>query len=304
MGYNGIILKKSISITKIYSIHYFEYMSNFSFDGETHDFWEFVCVDKGEVGVTADKKYTILKRGDIAFHQPNEFHNVQATGKIAPNLVVISFQCPDEAIFFFKNQILRIDETERNLLANIIMEARRCFDCRLDDPYLQNMPLKEPDLFGAGQLICLYLEQLLIHLIRRYSNPLIPHRQIIKTEPPKSTKSKNDAEVFNRVTDYLGSRLDSSVTIEQICKENLIGRSHLQKVFKERCGLGIIEYFSLMKINAAKEMIRTNHLNFTQISEQLGYSSIHYFSRQFKKITGMTPSEYAHSIKAMAEGSF
>lgn len=51
-------------------------------------------------------------------------------------------------------------------------------------------------------------------------------------------------------------------------------------------------------------MIRTNRMNFTQISEHLGYTSIHYFSRQFKKVTGMTPSEYASSIKAMAEGSF
>ena len=77
MSYNGVILKKSISINKIYSIHYFEYMSNFSFEGETHDFWEFICVDKGEVNVTAGSDTTILKRGDIAFHQPNEFHSVQ-----------------------------------------------------------------------------------------------------------------------------------------------------------------------------------------------------------------------------------
>ncbi len=304
MSYHGTILKKSITISKIYSIHYFEYMNNFSFCGETHDFWEFICVDKGEVGVTADEKFTILKRGDIAFHQPNEFHNVQATGKIAPNLVVISFQCKDNAMTFFRNQVLRIDETEHNLLANIIIEARRCFDCRLDDPYLQNMPQKEPDMFGAEQLICLYLEQLLIHLIRRYANPLASHRKIVKTAPLKSIKNKNDAEIFNRITDYMENHLDSTITIEQICKDNLIGRAQLQKIFKEQCGLGIIEYFSLLKVNAAKEMIRTNYLNFTQISEQLGYSSIHYFSRQFKKITGMTPSEYAQSIKAMAEGVF
>ena len=68
--------------------------------------------------------------------------------------------------------------------------------------------------------------------------------------------------------------------------------------------MGVIEYFSLMKINIAKELIRTNRMNFTQISEHLGYTSIHYFSRQFKKITGMTPSEYVTSIKAMADGSF
>ncbi len=59
-----------------------------------------------------------------------------------------------------------------------------------------------------------------------------------------------------------------------------------------------------MKIDTAKELIRTERLNFTQISERLGYTSIHYFSRRFKKETGMTPSDYASSIKAMAEGKF
>ena len=304
MGYRGTVLKNSITINKIYSIHYFEYMSDFSFEGESHNFWEFICVDKGEVGVTAGKTFTILKKGDVAFHQPNEFHNVQATGTIAPNLVVISFQCDDEAMRFFKKRILRIDEMERNLLADIIIEARHCFDCRLDDPYLQNMPQKEPEMFGAEQLICLYLEYFLIHLIRRYSNPIVLRKRPARIETPKSTKQKSDTEIFNRVVDYLENHINATVTIEQICKDNLIGRSQLQKIFKERCNLGIIEYFSLMKVNAAKEMIRTNRMNFTQISEQLGYSSIHYFSRQFKKVTGMTPSEYASSIKAMADGSF
>lgn len=304
MGYDGITLHNSINIGKIYSIHYFEYMNDFSFEGESHNFWEFICVDKGEVGVTAGDSFTILKRGDIAFHQPNEFHNVQAVSGIAPNLVVISFQCTDDAMRFFKKKILQIDETERNLLADIIIEARRCFDCRLDDPYLQNMPMKEPDLFGAEQMIHLLLTQFIIHLIRRYSAPLMLHKRLPRFESIKATKSRSDTEVFNRIVGYLEEKLNTRVTIEQICHDNLIGRSQLQKIFKEQCNMGIIEYFSLMKINAAKELMRTNQMNFTQISEHLGYTSIHYFSRQFKKVTGMTPSEYASSIKAMADGSF
>lgn len=303
MAYIGIELKNSITIDRIYSIHYFEYMSDFSFEGEAHNFWEFICVDKGEVGVTAGNSFHILKKGEVAFHAPNEFHNVQATGNIAPNLVVISFQCTDEAMRFFKNRILRVDETEQNLLADIIIEARHCFDCRLDDPYLENMPQKEADSFGAEQLIRIHLEYFLIHLIRRYSNSIISKRPLA-IAAPKSTKSKSDAEIFNRVITYLENNINKRITIETICHDNLIGRSQLQKIFKERCNLGIIEYFSLLKINTAKELIRTGHMNFTQISEQLGYTSIHYFSRQFKKTTGMTPSEYASSIKAMADGSF
>ena len=54
-------------------------------------------------------------------------------------------------------------------------------------------------------------------------------------------------------------------------------------------------------MDLAKQMIRENHYNFTQIADTLGFSSIHYFSRQFKRITGMTPSEYASSIKALSD---
>ena len=83
-------------------------------------------------------------------------------------------------MYFFNDRILRIDETERNLLADIIIEARRCFDCRLDDPYLQNMPLKDSDVFGAQQMIKLYLQHFLIHLIRRYSNPVVLQKNFQK----------------------------------------------------------------------------------------------------------------------------
>lgn len=305
MAYHGVDLKDSISIKRIYSIHYFEYMSNFSFAGESHDFWEFICVDKGKVGVTAGKTFHTLKQGEILFHPPNEFHNVKATGDIAPNLVVISFSCDSEDILFAQKRLFKVDEIERSLLANIIIEARRCFDCRLDDPYLENMPLKQSDKYGSQQMILLYLEQFLIHLIRRYSSPSPVRKRFTGSiSSPESIHAKNDAESFTRITDYLETNLASHITIDQICRDNMIGRSQLQKLFKKRTSLGVIEYFSHMKIDAAKELIRTGQMNFTQISEQLGYSSIHYFSRQFKKITGMTPSEYASSIKSITDGSF
>ena len=43
-----------------------------------------------------------------------------------------------------------------------------------------------------------------------------------------------------------------------------------------------MECFNQMKINSAKQMIRNQQMNFTQIADALGYTSVHYFSRQFK----------------------
>lgn len=298
MSYTGVTLDELIQIKTLYSVHYFEYMSDFSFGGESHDFWEFIYVDKGEVGITADTAKHILKKGEIAFHKPNEFHDVTATGYSAPNLIVVSFQCTSPYVSFFENKILKIEHPEKQLLANIILEAQNCFEGSLNDTY-QTTLIEKHDVFAGKQLIRNYLEQFLLHIIRRYDHTSSLYKDLAKTP-----KASVDSDIFDRVTAYLDANIRCKLSIDQICRANLIGRSQLQKLFNDKTGLGVIDYFSKLKIESAKELIRMNKMNFTQISEYLGYSSIHYFSRQFKKIAGMTPSEYASSIKALTNRKF
>ena len=114
MAYCPIRLAVDLDVEEIITVHYFEYRNDFSFEGESHDFWEFLCVDKGEVQVRAGTETYLLKKGEMIFHKPNEFHSVMATGQSAPNLVVISFSCHSEAMRFFENALLTIGEEERS----------------------------------------------------------------------------------------------------------------------------------------------------------------------------------------------
>ena len=98
MDYVKTLLKNELTIKRIVTLHYFEYTRDYIFDGESHDFWEFLVVDKGEVEVMAGSNGYRLKQGEIIFHKPKEFHNVWANGKVAPNLIVIAFECNSEAI--------------------------------------------------------------------------------------------------------------------------------------------------------------------------------------------------------------
>lgn len=297
MNFTGLKPHICISIDEIFTIYYFEYTNTFSFPGESHDFWEFICVDKGEIQITGGSQHYLLKKGDIAFHQPLEFHDVHGTGKTASNLIVMSFQCTGSDMDFFREKIFHIDETERMLLANIIQEARQCF------PSLLHYPLvpKENAPFGSEQMIKIYLEQFLIHIYRRCSKPLVIDKKLSSLALTKINKLNNDTVLFHHIAEYLEQNLHKQVNIDQICRDHLISRSQLQTIFKENCGQSVIDYYLNMKIDTAKLMIRNHNMNFTQISEALGYSSIHYFSRQFKKITGMTPSEYASSIKVIED---
>ena len=78
MTYVKTTLQHSIDIDAIITLHYFEYMKNFEFKGESHNFWEFLYVDKGTVAVRADDTWTTLYTGDIIFHQRNEFHAIKS----------------------------------------------------------------------------------------------------------------------------------------------------------------------------------------------------------------------------------
>ena len=297
MAYKSVVLEDSVTINRIISVHYFQYMSDFSFPGESHDFWELVCVDRGEIDALAGDRRLTLKKGNILFHKPNEFHNVLTNGKVSPSLVVIGFECHSPAIKSFEDQLMSVQDTEKELMAQIIVEARNTFSGRLDDPYQEELIFNsEPLTFGSAQLISHYLEQLIIHLYRRYFSYSLPVRS---SRFLAEASSGNDT--YNRIVRYMEEHLGERMTIDRICRDNLVGRSQLQKLFRDTKGCGVLEFFSMMKIDTAKQMIRDNQLNFTQIADRLGYSSIHYFSRQFKQITTMTPSEYATSIRLLSE---
>ena len=297
MAYKSVVLEDSVTINRIISVHYFQYMSDCSFPGESHDFWELVCVDRGEIDALAGDRRLTLKKGNILFHKPNEFHNVLTNGKVSPSLVVIGFECHSPAIKSFEDQLMSVQDTEKELLAQIIVEARNTFSGRLDDPYQEELIFNsEPLTFGSAQLISHYLEQLMIHLYRRYFSYSLPVRS---SRFLAEASSGNDT--YNRIVRYMEEHLGERMTIDRICRDNLVGRSQLQKLFRDTKGCGVIEFFSMMKIDTAKQMIRDNQLNFTQIADRLGYNSIHYFSRQFKQITTMTPSEYATSIRLLSE---
>ena len=289
MSFRPISLARPVAVEQVVTVHYFEYSSSYYFEGERHDFWEFLYVDKGEVDVIAGEARHSLRRGQLIFHAPGEFHALRANGVVAPNLVVVSFCCAGPAMDFFRGKILPAGDGERALLGRIVAEGRAAFSTPLDDPATTAMERSPSAPFGAEQLLGAAVEELLIRLIRRGEAPPPP--------PPSVINATGRAELFDRVRAYLEANLGRGLTLEEVCRDNLVGRSRLQQVFRDRTGGGVMVFFGSLKIEAAKGLIREGRKNFTEIAGELGYQSIYYFSRHFKKATGMSPSEYASSVK-------
>lgn len=289
--YSFTTVDRVLHIDALVTVHYFEYTKDYSFPGEAHPFWELVYVDKGEVDATADGTVRHLRQGDILFHKPAEFHSLYANGVVAPNLVVIAFVCESAAMQRFEDALYKAGETERNLLAAIVAEAKSAFQNPLDDPATKALIRADEPRFAAEQMAALRLEQLLILLSRREESS--PTKRI-----SSSIKVRSDHELVNRIIAFMEENTYGNLTFADVCRFSAQSATNLKTIFKSVTGVGVMSYYRNLKIEEAKRMLREGDGNITQIADRLGYTSVHYFSRYFKRVTGMTPSEYTLSIQA------
>ncbi len=278
-----------IKISALVTLHHFNYAPNFLFTGEKHDFWEMAFVEKGEVGVMAESTGYALHSGEAIFHKPNEYHNIWAN---SPNssVIIISFSCNDKHMDYFKGKILSFGDEERRLLNLILEEGSRCFAEPLDILYQTRLVFSENAPFASSQLLKNYLEALLILLIRRGA-------QISNTARTSDTVKKHNEQmiadsIIRLLTEHIS---DQHFSLDTVCSSVCFSKSYLKRLFKNHTGFSIIDYYNNLKIQKAKLMLHQSDSSVTEISETLGFSSIHYFSRMFKQRTGLSPSEYKKS---------
>ncbi|MDA3731769.1 AraC family transcriptional regulator [Niameybacter massiliensis] len=293
MTYISTKLRSSVQVSHIITIHYFEYMKDFYFAGEVHNFWEFLCVDKGEVEVQADDKMHHLKQGDIIFHKPMEFHAIKSIGHSAPNLIAISFKSSSPIMDCLQNKHLTLGSNDKKLISKIISEASQAFSTPLNVPAVEQITRAKEVDFGAEQLIKIHLEELLIGFIRRILTTPSDYSPV----SPMVTKE----HTFEHICHYLEKHICDRLSVPIICNDNLISKSCLQELFHSKVNIGVMEYFNRHKIDLAKQLIRENEKNLSQIADYLSYSSLAHFSKQFKRFTGMSPTEYGSSIKLLSE---
>ena len=290
MNYTGSKFNIDILITKLYSVHYFEYSKNYKFTGESHDFWEFVYVDKGEITAVAGDKNIDLHQGEIIFHRPNEWHNIIANGVTAANVAISSFECSSPAMDFFCGKVMSVGQEQKNLIAKIISEFTNAFSTPLNNPHTYQLDRKADSPIGSEQLIKQYLCELLIQLIRQGTHA--QQRTLININIENT--------MANTLVNYMLDNLHRSINIKELVSYINSNKMTVTRTFKNCFGMSPIEYFIHLKIEVAKKYLREDNYNITQISELLGYSGIHYFSSQFKKCTGMSPTEYSMSAKSMS----
>lgn len=299
MTYIKTKITNEIQIDELITVHYFEYMKDFYFKGESHDFWEFMFVDRGSMLVNADQVTIPLEANDIIFHAPNEFHSMRSTGRIPPNIVAISFTSTSPIMKEFIHRTFTLDEREKALITKILEEASSAFASPLYEPSVESITLSEQADFGCLQLIKNHLEELLILIKRNHLDGATS--PILKDKKPSHHSRNQQLSTYEQIQEYLDFHICEPLTVMDICDYFSLSRSTLQALYHQHHNCGVIDTFHRLKLNRAKELIRSGRMNTTEIAMFLGYSSLQHFSRMFKKYNGIPPSQYTHSVKHINE---
>lgn len=112
----------------------------------------------------------------------------------------------------------------------------------------------------------------------------------------RAVKGNTGNDIVEIVAHYFAENIERHLTLAEVAAYSGLSASRLSAVFKERTGHSPLNYFNLMKIRRACELLDNTGLKLSQISFKLGIDDQYYFSRLFSKIMGMSPKAYRNRL--------
>ena len=264
-------LRRQIQVSSIYTFFYQEKEKGFTFPGEGHEPLELTYVDKGTLHSVADGRDILLEQGDLVIYAPGQWHMQYADVDMSPSFITITFDLAGEYPRDLINRKFTIPQSAVPTLQRMLRELDRM------------------DAFSSDMVICL-LQMLLLELLREQVTPAGT-----KLRTTNAVNSEN--EIIRRAQQYISEHVREKLTVPLVARHVDVSPSYLTALFRKNLQISPGEYVRRIKLQESKQMIREDNMNFTEIAAALQYSTVHHFSRQFKDKFGITPTEYAKSVR-------
>lgn len=263
-------LIQNFMIKEIYSYYYQVRNRNYTFPGESHNYWELTFIDNGALTTTVDGEEYHLKEMDLMLYAPGQFHTQYNDSDQSCSYLTLLFD---------------MDFQDDFLITNRVYHAHRDIHRALND----FIKVSNNDMMYDNELMLCYLKELIIRILQY---------DFLNASPVASSpmQQKFENELLNEVILYINDHIYEQLTIEEICIKFSISRSSLQTLFKNNLKVAPKQYISNLKLAKSKLLIKESVYTISEISAKLGFTSIHYFSRKFKQEFGITPSDYAKTI--------
>ena len=268
--FNYSNISSSLDISEIYTKFYQEKGTNYNFSGEKHSYWELTYVDKGELLTTIDRVSYHLKQGDLIFYAPMQFHTQSTFEKISSSYLTINFKMNFNHADLLCNKIFSLKRDSYFIVTKLIEE------------------LSNDNLYSNDLSLC-YLKQLIIQMLRLDNSHF-------HSKPTTHMQQTYENELLNDILLYIDNNIYEKISVSTLCEHFCISTSMLHSLFRKNMNNTAKNYINELKLSKSKELIRNSTHTLSEISEMLGFSSIHYFSKKFKSYFNISPTEYSKSI--------
>ena len=164
-----IKLRKDMTVTELYSVHYIEMDKNYVFTGETHEYWEVLYVDRNNVLVTRDEETFRAVQGDIIMIAPGQFHAFRCDEAHGANMMMLAFGCKSPKMQFLRGAYCpRFSDT---IMGYILQHCKNSFERVLTDPHEHTL-VRKPDVWaGRDTFISIALTEMLLTIWRNKDTP-------------------------------------------------------------------------------------------------------------------------------------
>ncbi len=105
-------------------------------------------------------------------------------------------------------------------------------------------------------------------------------------------KSSKSSETIKKAIQFIAQNYSADITLERVAQHVGLNASYLSTYFKQSCGSSFKEYLNLVRIEEAKRLLANTDYTILDIALAIGYENQSYFSKVFKKYTGITPKQY------------
>lgn len=273
-------LSRKFEITALLAVYYNNFAPKFKFVGicERHNFYELYYVADGKMIAKIENDKYPLETGDYILIPPMLYHTVEPNQSYSTG-VAVAFDATDYPATIFKG---KLNDFDKQLLTNILrLYAKNCHQA---DFRPQVLPVnKEEKDYAFEQALRANIELLMLSVLQDM-------KQTEKTDTAPSQKIADP--LASDILSYLEQHYSENPSLMEIAATFNYSVSHICRVFKKSYNESIVNYVIKLKINEALKLIEQNEKSLNSICEILGFDDIAYFSRLFKKHTGMTPSAY------------
>lgn len=271
-------IQKDPRVETLYSLHYFAYSKDFSFEGESHPFWEIVCCDSGEAELTDASNHILLHQGEAFIHVPGVFHNLRPA-KSGTNVIIAGFDGNLSRLGLPTGKAIKLSAYARQCFRQIIVLGKQAFIEPMNLVYQEKLKLRADAPVYILQAIRAGLEGILFSLLEK---------------PKKENIAENTT--ISYIQKVLQECVGERMTLQEIAEKLGYSVSYLKKIYKSRTGESIMHSFIHMKIERAKQLLAEEKYTVSETAELLGYDTLQYFSKQFKDLTNMSPSAFVKSV--------